>query len=194
MSSQACAKRETIGLVQEERATAVTLEDRVQVKDREGRLVFEFIDAENRAVLHVPSGDLEIRADDGEVKLSGSRGISMSSEQDVKIAGRKLDLEGDELQISAARGVFGIGNLVYEGRRLVARVVNASTVADRLETRADRITSGCREMYQTVEGLLSTRASTWRGKVDELFSMSADSVNIRTKEDLTLDGKEIRLG
>ena len=194
MASSSAAKRRSVELVEDGRARAVTLEDRVQVRDRSGRLVFEFLDGSNRAVLHVPTGDLELRADEGEIVLSGARGVSVGSDEDVKLAGRSVELEGEQLRISAGKGLVGIGELLYEGRRLASRIVNATTVVDRLETRADRITTGCREMYQTVEGLLSSRVTNWRGQVEQLFSLHADSANIRTSEDLTLDGKEIRLG
>jgi len=194
MASSSAANSPVVELVEDGRARAVTLEDRVQVRDRRGRLVFEFLDAENRAVLHVPEGDLELRADQGEIVLFGAQGVALESDQDVKLTGRNVDLEGDQLSIKAEKGLVGIGELLYEGRRFAGRIVNATTVVDRFEMQADRITTGCREMYQNVEGLLSTRVTSWRGVVQQLFSLHADSANIRTDEDLTLDGKEIRLG
>ena len=80
--------------------------ERLAVHDAEGRLLLELRDGGRVAVLSVPAGDLELRAENGRVRLFGSEGVH---------------LVGAELELEAERGRLRFGVLETHASRILER-------------------------------------------------------------------------
>src|SRR5687767_4858383 len=82
--------------------------DVITVRDTRGRLLFEWRDGEHGAVIVVPEGDLELRADKGRVRIFGAEGIA---------------LEGSELSIRVERVRQIAGVIETHAKRILEKAV-----------------------------------------------------------------------
>src|SRR5690606_15755042 len=96
-----------------------------EVRDEEGRLLFEYDPRPRRAVVHVPEGDLEIAVDRG--------GLTLSARDDVRIGSERAV----ELSVERGEGASAKVALRAEGATLAGAVVRL--VGERAELLAARV-------------------------------------------------------
>lgn len=146
----------------------------VHVRDRRGRLLFEYDPGEDRAVLHVPSGDLEVSvpegalrmrardgvavASEGVVRLEGRDAIELVSEADVRVrGGRRVELEAARGEGPSARVALEPGELSLVGSVLTAAADRAELLASRVGVKAHQVESHV-DRVRTVAKVLDVRA------------------------------------
>lgn len=135
-----------------------------QVRDVDGRLLFEHDPATRKSVLHAPAGNLELRADDGTIDLV--------ARDAVRVRADRVDVVAKTLSTVAERSqeVFGV-----------------------LETRATRIVERAKTAYREVEDLAQTRAGRIRQVARETLQLVGRRAFLRSEEGMKLRAEKIHL-
>jgi hypothetical protein len=151
----------------------------VQVRDRRGRLLFEYDPGEDRAVLHVPSGDLEVSVPEGALRMRARDGVEVASQGEVRVdagsvalraegklagQGAEVALEGRRVELEASRGerarsrvTLEAGELSLVGSVLTAAADRAEVLASRIGVKAHQLESHV-DRVRTVAKVLDVRA------------------------------------
>jgi hypothetical protein len=198
------------------RARAVETADSIKIVDDEIGTVFEFFWESRRGVLKMPRGDITLEAEEGAIELKAKKGVRINSEGEVQIAsateillstlGRKggnsalglaregVFMLGRRFGLKAQTGRFEIADLSLASRRLQGEVKSIKLLAQRVESKIDRVAQTVKICFLEVEELLSVQASQWRAEVKKEFILRAGQADIKTEEDVSINGREIRLG
>jgi len=185
--------------------------ERIEVRDADANLVFEYDVESGRTVLSVPAGDLELRAPSGNIDLVAGKALRCRAEDEIalgagtdrtekdghpglRIDSRSADLKAETLRVAAARGEFAVADAVYAGRQLSAKLERAKVVLDRIETVARNIVGRARNVYQFVESLNQTKAGRMRTLVDGAYHLKGETVTAKAERTMKIDGEKINLG
>jgi hypothetical protein len=192
-------------------------DERLQIQDRQGRLLFEYRPQSGTAVVSVPEGDLQIRAPGGNIDLVSGRALrlsavgplSMTSVRDLSLTaggGRRGEgstlrlapddaaLTAERLSLRAALGDMVIGRARYRGEQFDANVSRAKLVLGKLECLAERVVTQARSLYQRVEHLHHTSAGRVRTLVQGTFDVRSRRLRLKCTEIAKIDGREIHFG
>jgi hypothetical protein len=137
-------------------ATAEVSGDVIVVRDK-GALVLRYDAATGTAEISVPSGDLRL------------------------VAGGRVVVSGAEVAIEATS-------------RASVTAPEVVTRAGRIEVAAERIVERATDVYRTVDGLMHTRADRVRSVVKGLYQLMGGRISVRAEDDASLDGKRVLLG
>jgi len=143
------------------------------VRDSGDRVLFEYDPASSRCVVHVPRGDLVLRADEGAIELDSDTAVRLRGGETVEVESELLRLSG--------------GTLTSAFKRVRQRI-------DVLETTAGRIVERAKETYTDVENLAQTRAGRLRYVAERTFHVLGARTLLKAHKDLKLKGKTIHLG
>lgn len=153
--------------------------ERLEVRDRRGRLLFEYDPESGRGALSVPAGDLELRAPEGRIDLQAGRGIR---------------LESPRMSLEAERAEVDFSETVYRGERLSATLNLAELFLGKLATTASRILEKARDVYREVEKLHQLKAGRARELVSGSHYVKARRTYHYAEGTVKIDGQEIHLG
>jgi hypothetical protein len=118
--------------------------DIITVRDTHGRVLMEWHDGAGRVVIHVPEGDLELRADKGHVKI---------------VAGEGIELESKQVSINAERVRQVIGVIETHAKRILEKAGDVYREAEGLsETRAGHVRVIAKETFRAIAERLRMRA------------------------------------
>ena len=219
MSRQTATRTSRIGL--SDGAVATTRCGRhgevLELRSRSGELVFEYDAATGRSRIVVPSGDLELCAEQGNIDLVAGKSIRLIGKDSVEIesdrsvrfrifdgirrvtsslsmrAG-KMTVKGEQMACVAARAHVDIEHARFASKRLEVCAETVRTVASRVETLAGTLMENVGEAYRKVRRLSQLRAGRVRTLVDSTCHLKARKVYLRSEEDFRIDGKRIDLG
>jgi hypothetical protein len=206
------ASRPTIEELLEESERAET--ERVNVRDKHGRLLFEYDPETDRAVLHVPDGDLAIQAPAGALRLCARDGVHVESEGRVRVSsGREVELEvsrsGAAARVALQPGEVSVAGSVVtiaarqahviasfiglRAQRLETHVERARQVAQVIETHAERIVERARDTYREVERLSQHRAGRLQWVAETTASLVSETVLLKARDRMKIKGERIHL-
>ncbi len=66
--------------------------------------------------------------------------------------------------------------------------------ARKIETTAERVALHAKELAQQIAGVLDTRAGRVRSLVSGAFSLRTKTVNMKSEQDTSIDGRRVLLG
>jgi hypothetical protein len=150
------------------------------LRDRAGRLLFEYDAVTGRGTLLVPDGDLRIAAPKGAIELSAREGV-------------RLDC-GSRLEVSAEASELHLGETEAHTLGLAATIERAELRFGELTRTATRVIEQAESVYQRVSDVLETRAGRLRALVRESFWVKSQDVTLLAKDDVHIDGERINLG
>lgn len=153
--------------------------ERIEIRDAEQRLVFEFDPISRKATLCLPEGDLAVRAPKGNIELEAGGTIRMQSKH-VQIAADKTELSLREVALTA--------------ERVLAKLDEARVVTRRLETVADKLFERARAVFRTATDLHQLKAGRSRAIVEGAYVVRSGHASIESREETKIDGSEIHLG
>ncbi|MFO0607243.1 MAG: DUF3540 domain-containing protein [Polyangiales bacterium] len=135
-------------------------------------------DASGRAVVRLPRGGVRFESD-GDLELAARAA--------VRVEGARVEARAREAEVTVARGVV-------KARRweLVASV--AVQAVEALETRAARVVTRAKSVYQEVEDLAQTHAGRVRVVADEALHLHAKRALLKADEDVKVRGEKVHLG
>lgn len=187
----------------------------VEVRDRRGRLIFEYDPEAERAVLHVASGDLELSVPDGSLRMRARDGVHIETGGDVGLRGSRVQLEAsrDDAGV-AARVAMEPGELSLVGSVLTAAADRAEILAakvgvkahsleshvDRvrsvvkvLDMRAGRIVERAKDVYREVSGLSQTRAGRLKLVAQKAAQLVGENTLLKARDRMKVKGERIHL-
>lgn len=174
--------------------------------DPSGKLVLEHRPADGRTVLYAPSGDLELSAPAGALRLGARDGVHVESPKHVHLssgpnAATSLRLDGDTLAARAPHidAHAGVASLNATDARVAARTIATAAelvrhVAGVAEISAIRVVERFRDVYREVEDLDQTRAGRMRTAVKATFHLVAGRTFLKGEQDVKVRGAKIHLG
>ncbi len=199
------------------RARAVLRDDgrtALVIESPKGEALVEYDPANGRLVLRASQG-LTVDAGDGPLTLRG-RSVAVESDSEVDVRARRavrLDAgegDGEHGRVTVERGTVRAAakavavdalraTLTFDEAAVAARVLRAAvravTVqAGAVETRADRVLTRAKDLYQEVEGTAQTRARALRMVAQGTLQALADRVLVRADDDVKVQGERVHLG
>lgn len=151
-------------------------EERLVVRDQGGRVLFEYVPgapAEAKCVVHVPAGDLVLRADAGSIELDARDAVRLRARAAVEVEADEVRLRGRLLETTFRRMRQGVDVLELTAGRVVERAV---------------------ETYREVTELAQLRAGRVRQVAETTFHLVGDRTLVKALKDVKLKGQKIHLG
>jgi hypothetical protein len=186
----------------------------VVVRDRRGRLLFEYDPREDRAVLHVPSGDLEVSVPEGALRMRARDGVELDTEGELSLhGGRRISLEaarsalssrvsiepgevslvGAVVTAAAERAELLASRVGLKATQLESHVDRARSVAKVLDVRAGRIVERAKDVYREVSGLSQTRAERVRLVAEKAMQLVGENTLLKARDRMKIKGERIHL-
>lgn len=167
----------------------------VGATDAAPQLRVEQEDGRRRTVLHVPAGDITLRAEAGAIELDARDGIRLQAPgaTSVSVDPGSVRVVAPSVSATAARadGAFGEARVVTRTLAVTAdRVVQAVGL---LETRAERIVERAKATYREVEDLAQIRAGRLRSVARTTVQMLGQRAVLRAVKDFKILGDKIHL-
>lgn len=192
-------------------------EEKLQIQDPQGRLLFEYRPASGKAIVNVPEGDLQFQAPRGNIDLVSGRALRLSAGTQLQMTslgdlslnagkgrreeGASLRLAPDGAALTAKRfslraklGDLAVENCRYRGRRIDSRVSRARLVFGQVECFAERVVTRAQWLYQKIDHLHHTSAGRVRTLVEGTFDVKCRRLRLKSKEVVKIDGSQIHLG
>lgn len=185
------------------------------VRDRRGRLLFQYDAETGKGVLIMPEGDLVLAAPKGSIEMIAAQGIravstgeidlTSSTAASVRVAGRDresaLRLDGDRAEIAASALRVGakesdldLGDTKAKAGALSASADNAELTFGTLLRSAGRVIEQAENVYQRVSELCEVKAGRLRALVRGSVWMKGEDVTLLAQKDVRVDGEHINLG
>lgn len=187
----------------------------VLVHDRRGRLLFEYDPEAERAVLHVPEGDLELSVPEGALRMRARDGIAMETSGDLSLrGGRRVELEASRDTGPASRIAMQPGELTLVGSVITAAADRAELLASRIgvkahqleshvdrlrsvakviDVRAGRIVERAKDTYREVSGLSQTRAGRLKLVAQKAAQLVGENTLLKARDRMKVKGERIHL-
>jgi hypothetical protein len=159
---------------------SVTLREQAfELRDRHGRLVFEYDADTGHGSLSMPEGDLCLKAPRGNIELQAAGTLRLGAKH-VAMTGERADIT--------------FADATYRAVRLNAAVEQAHVVLGHLEQVASSVLLRARRVVRQIEGLEHTTAGRIRSLVQGAYSLKAGRAAIIADDEVKLDGARIELG
>ena len=192
-------------------------QERVRLTSSRGELIFEYDPVRRVTRLNVPEGDLQLAAPTGGIDLAAAHGVRLSTPRRVEIDGGagvhlhsgsaaagdrtaaqldpgRLTLSGALLELLASRGEVRVDDLRYVGTRLNSALSDARISLDKLDVAAETVTRTATNVYDTVRGLLQSRAGRARTIVEKTFHIKSNKLFAKADQAIKINGEKIYLG
>ena len=183
------------------------------VRDRAGRLLFEYDSETHKAVLHVPAGDLELSVPAGSLRLRSRDGLSLETDQELTLRGAtgiRMSAAADRVRlalssegVSLVAGALAVltdraevlaGAVQLRASSLTSHAERVRTIAKLIDTRAGRIVERTRDTYREVENLSQTRAGRLKLVAKRAASLVGESTLLKARKKMKVKGDRIHLG
>ena len=191
--------------------------EKLQVRDKQDNLIFEYDADLGRATLSALDGDLCLNAPNGEIQLFSSEGIRCSSlgpvdidsrsevninvpcvtaspESKLKLTAQTATLAAPTCQIKARQANLLAEQTKVEGESLTATLSRSRLVIERMETVAGRVIQRAKDVFCRIENLQQTQAKNIRTTVSDDYYLKSNHTDIQAKDDVKINGNKIHLG
>lgn len=160
-------------------ASAFVHDERIEVWDPNGRILFEYDAATGKGSLTMPTGNLSLKAPDGDIEL---------------VAGRRVTLKASEVALTSERAKMLVGEAELRGFRVTTAVEQVFVVAERLEQVASSVFQRAKRVMRHVEDLEQLTAGRVRTLVEGAYSVKGERASIQAKDEVKIDGERVHLG
>lgn len=190
--------------------------ERLEVRDPDGGLVFEYDPAGKRAHVRIPEGDLDVVAPKGDLTLGAGGAVRLTGQtidlaatsavrafvhaaasgitSAIRLGRRSTRIDTDGFRMNAKHADVSAQTGHLTGDRMETDVDELRTTARRIRTTAEKVTQRFGSLCQRVKGLLQTRAGRLRSLVSGSWHARAKRADLRTEETFKVDGRKIHLG
>lgn len=189
--------------------------ERLEIVDREGRLVFDYDVVSGRMTLLAPTGDLALGAPHGSLDLFAAKGIRVESAGEVALTsatGASVNVVGADgpsgmavsreattlvskvLAVKAAQSELHLGRTRALIDKLSSQVARAELHFGRVTRRAERVVEEAGHLYQRVSELCELKAGRFRALVSGSIRMKGQDMFLSATERVDVDAEHINLG
>lgn len=193
VSGRGLRVRSSSGEVEARRAASCLLEpalgDEVLVAHHDrGSHVIAVLERDDDAPARLSAeGDLEIAAASGKVSVSGRDGVEVITPGEAAIA-------AGSARVSAARADAFVGALSFLGGSLTAKIDRVKTVAQSVETVAERMVQRLERAYRFITRSEAVRAEYLEFEARAAFHVKAETTLVNSGGLTKIDGSQIHLG
>ena len=156
---------------------------------RDGRAyVLAVLDREDDAPLKLAADrDVVIESQGGRLDLVASGGVGVATPE-------KLTMAADAIEMRADKGTFALEDVLYVGRRLLARAQKSTLVGDLIETMAETVTQRAKRVLRVVTQIDQLKAGVADIEAKSALRMHAENSYVTAEKVVKLDGENIHLG
>lgn len=193
VSGRALRVRSSSGEVEARRAASCLIEpalgDEVLVAHHDrGSHVIAVLERDDEAPARLcAEGDLEIAAASGKVSVSGRDGVEVLTPGEAAIA-------AGSARLSASRADAFVGALSFLGSSLTAKIDRVKTVAQSVETVAERMVQRLERAYRFIARSEAVRAEYLEFEARAAFHVKAETTLVNSGGLTKIDGSQIHLG
>lgn len=192
----------------------------IQVFDDRRQLVFEYDAEAGITRLTIPTGDLELAAQTGSIRLQAAQEVSLEARDvnmlasesiglrvidlgkqllrpvgsSMQLLPQKLKAAAQSLELGADDAHLSLARMEYRGEQIHAVVSRALGVFEKLETRAKSIWQTSDNLMSKVREAAQLRAGRVNQQVDGTIQVKSDKAIHKTKKDFKVQAERIHLG
>jgi len=134
----------------------------------------------------VAEGDLQVQAT-GSLGLRAGDGVEIA-------AAKEIGLFAGKLHLRAQAAVAAIEELGLVGRSAEAHLQKVVVVAERMETRAERLVQRAKQAFRFVEALEQVRAGVFDLRAEKLAAIRGENTVVAARTLAKLDGEQVKIG
>ena len=191
--------------------------EKIQIRSKEGELLFEYDAAQNNTRVKVGFGNLEFITQKGDINFISEGNINFKSKQSVIIESfdsiratiintidkvfssltfnrQKIKMSSPELEIVNQRTDIMSEETKYIGNKFSGTFKYGKLIAGKLETLADDIICKAKNIYNSVDGLAQFKAGRIRTLIKNSLHVKAKNSYLKSEEDFKINGEKIHLG
>jgi hypothetical protein len=131
--------------------------------------------------------DVIIEAQGGRLDLVAAGGIGVATPD-------KLTMAAEAVEMRADKGTFALDDVLFVGRRLLARAAKSTLVGEVLETMAETITQRAKRVLRVVSQVDQLKAGVADIEAKSALRMHAENSYITAEKVVKVDGENIHLG
>ncbi|XYH93255.1 DUF3540 domain-containing protein [Sorangium sp. So ce1128] len=147
------------------------------------------------AVLEGEAGATTRIVAEGDLKVQATGRLGLGAGDQIEIAAaREVGLFTGKLQIRAQAAAAAIEELGLVGRSLDAHLQKAVVVAERIETRADRLVQRAKQAFRFIEALEQVRAGVFDLRAEGLAAVRGENTIVAARTLAKLDGEQVKIG
>lgn len=192
----------------------------IQVFDANRQLVFEYDAEAGITRLSIPTGDLELAAQSGSIRLQAAQEVSLEGRDvnmlasesigmrvidlgkqllrpvgsSMQLLPHKLKAAAQSLELGADDANVSLARMAYRGEQINAVVAQALGVFEKFETRAKSIWQTTDNLVSKVREAAQLRAGRVNQQVDGTLQVKSDKAIHKTKKDFKVQAERIHLG
>lgn len=159
----------------------------LSVRDRAGRVLFEYDAETGRGALVVSEGDLRLVAPRGCIELVAANGVRVASHGPIA-------LESAALKVAASETDLELGDARANASTLVAAVENAELKFGKVLRSAERVIEQAGNFYQRISELCEMKVGRLRTIAKEGVVVKGEDVTLVAKKNARIDAERINLG
>ncbi|MCK6593374.1 MAG: DUF3540 domain-containing protein [Polyangiaceae bacterium] len=147
------------------------------------------------AVLEGEAGATTQIAVEGDLKVQATGRLGLGAGEQVEIAAAKeVGLFTEKLHVRAQAALVTLEEMGLVGRSLEAHLQKAAVVAERIETRADRIVQRTKQAFRFIEALEQVRSGILDYRAESLAAVRGETTIVAARTLAKLDGEQVKIG
>lgn len=147
------------------------------------------------AVLEGEAGATTRIVAEGDMKVQATGRLGLGAGDQIEIAAaREVGVFAGKLQVRAQAAAAAIEEIGLVGRSLEAHLQKAVVVAERMETRADRLVQRAKQAFRFVEALEQVRAGVFDLRAEGLAAVRGENTIVAARTLAKLDGEQVKIG
>lgn len=143
------------------------------------RFTIEEDEESGKTIVSVPQGDLDFRAETGNINLDAAKNINLNCH---------------EFGLDSAKGDIKITEATYQGRILGMTVERTKLLLGKVNSTIGRLVEKAKNVYRDVENLNQLKAGRMRTLVDGSYHLKGERIIEKAKKEVRIDGEKINLG
>jgi hypothetical protein len=132
-------------------------------------------------------GDVDLELPKGRLSMSAAKGIGLT-------AGKDVEVNAGELNVSAFAGSIVLQKLSYVGTLLTSEVQAIKSVAATFDSVLERFTQRVKRSYRKVDEIDQVRAKEIHYAAENNAFLSGENTMVTADELVKLDGEQVHLG
>ena len=185
----------------------------LQVRDRDQRLIFEYLPDEGKGHISLEAGRISLNAQESidltagtDLRLFSGHGtrldalgsLDMTAQSEtvsrIGLGRRGVQLSGETFLCVADKGLFKINRSQLQGESASASLESAKMVVSRMETVVKTLFEKATDVFRQVAGLHQLMAKRTRTVCEDSHAVIAKRVRIDGNYSVKLQGDKIHLG
>ena len=194
-------------------------QEQIKVYAKPGELIFHYDAVTGHAKVNIPKGHLEFISEQGDIEFKAAGQIRLQGDNINVSAGQSLNMgidsataqaaaisptvtmnqaqciiQSDEFSVTARESSACFNRAQILGKSLTTKLTHAKWHVQNLETVTDILRQKSKNIFQSISGLMQTKAQRQRTHIEETAHTKAKEIYINTENDYKVRADQIHLG